>query len=134
MAKVKIPVPSEHEEAVCMMDWRGRMLGRLPELALLYHIPNEGSGSKYQGVKRKQEGLLKGMLDYCLPVARPGCHGLYIELKRLGETWGEGQAEMASALRMQGYRAELAVGAQAMITILEDYLGVPPEMRTELYT
>jgi len=132
-------VASEHEEAVCVMDWRSRMINRYPELGLLYHIANEGSGSKWQGVKRKQEGVLAGMLDYCLPVARRGntvhlYHAWYGELKRPGETWGDGQEKMAERLRAEGNRAELCVGAQAMITALEDYLEVPANLRTVLFS
>lgn len=125
---------SEHAEAICVMDWRNRMMvSRMPELQLLYHIPNEGSGSAWQGVKRKAEGLLPAMPDYCLPVSNGSYHAWYGELKRLGETWGEGQQEMAMRLRDQGNWACLCVGAQAMITSLETYLGVPKDMRTELF-
>jgi len=132
------PIASEHEEALAVMGWRGVMMSRYPELGLLYHIANEGSGSVWQGVKRKQEGVLAGMLDYCLTVARRGntahlYHAWYGELKRLGETWGEGQEEMAMRLRAEGNRVDLCVGGQAMITALEDYLEVPANLRTVLF-
>lgn len=128
------PLVSEHGEAVAVMNWKGMRLGRLPELALLYHIANEGSGSKWQGVRRKQEGLLAGMPDYCLPVARQGCHAWYGELKRNGETPRENQWRVIELLRCAGNWVDVCVGAQAMITALEKYLGVPPEERTELFT
>lgn len=76
------PVPTESQEQQRLFQWARMESGRFPELELLYHIPNEGKRSRATGRRMVAEGLKKGVPDICLPVARGGSHGLYIELKR----------------------------------------------------
>ena len=97
--------------------------GARPELNLLYHIPNEGKRSVKTGARMKAEGLKKGVPDVCLPVARGGCHGLYIELKRQrGGTVSELQKEWITALTEQGYKAVVCRGADEAIKVIKEYL------------
>ena len=76
------PVPSESVEQQRLFQWARMASGGRPELKMLYHIPNEGKRSRATGARLVAEGLKRGVPDICLPVARGGCHGLYIELKR----------------------------------------------------
>lgn len=78
----QLPEATESVEQQRLMQWARMESGKWPELALLYHVPNEGKRSRTAGARMKAEGLKKGVPDLCLPVARGGCHGLYIELKR----------------------------------------------------
>ena len=75
--------PTESEEQQALFRWAAYESGAHPELALLYHIPNEGKRSLVAGAKLRAEGLKRGVPDICLPVPRGKWHGLYIELKRL---------------------------------------------------
>lgn len=76
------PVPTETVEQQWLFQWARAEAGRHPELALMYHIPNEGKRSRTGGQRAVAEGLKSGVPDICLPVARGGAHGLYIEMKR----------------------------------------------------
>lgn len=123
---------SEHTEQAALIDWAERLTPRLPELALLYAIPNAGAGGQRgQGGKMKAEGVKRGVPDLCLPVARGGFHGLYIELKDVGGALLAEQKQWISYLRMGGYCAEVCVGTVAAAEAIERYLGVPAELRTD---
>jgi len=48
---------------------------------LLHHIPNGGLRDKREGARLKASGVIAGVCDLFLPMARRGAHGLYIEMK-----------------------------------------------------
>jgi hypothetical protein len=80
------PKPVQHESAeqCAVIAWARYHEKKWPELRLLYAIPN-GHGV-HIAIRQKmiREGLLTGIPDLCLPVARGDGHALYIELK-----WGK---------------------------------------------
>lgn len=72
----------------------------------------------------RAEGLRRGVPDICLPVARGGYHGLYIELKRLhGGRVSPEQLEWIDALNQQGYCACVCKGWEAAAAEIGKYLG-----------
>lgn len=123
MRQNEMPCPSESAEQQCLFRWAAVMRARLPELALMYHVPNEGKRSMATGGRLRAEGLKKGVPDICLPVPRGNWHGLYIELKRQrgGRTSPE-QCEWIDALNAQGYRACVCRGWEAAAREIEKYL------------
>lgn len=64
---------SETTEQIALFNWAKRTESILPELALMYHVPNEGKRSN--GGILKAAGLKSGVPDICLPVANNGFHG-----------------------------------------------------------
>ena len=72
---------SEEAEQQIVIQWARMTSGRWPQLTLLHHIPNGGSRNKKEAIKLKRMGVLAGVADLHLPVARSGYHGLYIEMK-----------------------------------------------------
>lgn len=118
-----IPEPTESVEQQRLFQWARMAAGARPELDLLYHIPNEGKRSVKNGARMKAEGLKKGVPDVCLPVARSGCHGLYIELKR--ERSGRATPEQVAwmdALMAEGYAVSLCHGWERAAEAIEAYL------------
>lgn len=98
------------------------VLREFPELVLLHHIPNGGKRDPSEARHLKAQGVKPGVPDLCLPVARHGYHGLYIEMKSLkGRTRPE-QKWWLQELRKQGYFCEICHGYQAAIATLEGYL------------
>ena len=63
---------SETEEQQYLFEWARLAACKWPELALLYHIPNEGKRTAITGARLKSMGLKSGVPDVCLPVARAG--------------------------------------------------------------
>lgn len=81
IAGATTPTANESEEQRSLFVWATIAAGKYPALNLLFHIPNEGKRSPWTGARMRSEGLKSGVPDLCLPVARSGYHGLYIELK-----------------------------------------------------
>jgi hypothetical protein len=115
--------PSEHAEAAMLMRAVRGAEGTWPELRLLYAIPNGGKRNRGTAIKLKAEGLRPGVPDYCLPVARGGYHGLYIELKTASGAVRPEQRAWLAALAAQGYRAVVARQWEQAWAELRDYLA-----------
>jgi hypothetical protein len=116
------PRATEHQEQVALMQWARLAAGKHPELALLYHVANGGWRHKAVAAGLKAAGVRPGVPDLDLPVARGPWHGLRIELKARGGKLSEPQVWWISALREQGYRAEVCHGWMAARDLIIDYL------------
>lgn len=102
------------------------MLGRFPELHLLYANPNAGKRTPGMVGYLKAEGWKKGIPDLTLPVARKGYHGMYIEMKRADGTEADVTTEQAwwiERLCEHGYYAVWARGAAHAWQVIEWYLS-----------
>ena len=94
-------------------------------MKLLYHVPNGGSRKKSEAGRFKAEGVKAGVPDLCLPVARGGYHGLYIELKRLKHSkTSEDQKAWIEKLNEQGYCAVVCKGWEAAAKVITEYLNM----------
>lgn len=120
-------VPSEAQEQTWLFHWAELAKGKFPELALMYHIPNGGSRNKLEAAHLQAQGVKPGVPDVCLPVARSGFHGLYVEMKRLrGGKVSENQRTWISMLREQGYQAAVCKGWEDAAELIKSYLlGIP---------
>jgi hypothetical protein len=89
----------------------------------MFHIPNGGLRNKPVAVRLTAEGVRRGVPDICLPVARGGFHGLYIELKRR-EKWkiSDEQENWLKALAKEGYSAFVCFGCEEAKATIEAYL------------
>ncbi len=125
MATIKEIIPSEHEEQCLLFEWAAYMKHKHPELGLLFAIPNGGLRNMVVAIQLKAEGVKAGVPDICLPVARGGHHGLYIEMKRKeGSQARTGQREWIRALLNEGYLAVICKGADEAIKTICNYLEV----------
>ena len=116
-------IPTEAEEQRRLFIWADLHTWKWPELNDLYHIPNEGKRSRVTGARMKQQGLKNGVPDLCLPVARCGCHALYIELKRMkGGKPTKDQLDWINRLTRNGNMALVCEGWEPAAKVLEDYL------------
>lgn len=114
---------TESQEQQLLFEWAALSAGKWPELAMMYHIPNGGSRSKSEAGRFRAEGVKAGVPDICLPVARGGYHGLYIELKRVkGGRVSPAQQGWIAALRDQGYYACVCKGWDDAAHIIKAYL------------
>ena len=89
-----------------------------------YAVPNGGSRNMKEAVKLKRTGVRAGVPDLCIPMARKGYHGLYLELKRVkGGVVSEHQTYWLALLKAEGYRAEVCQGFDEALKVIEDYFG-----------
>ena len=96
---------------------------------LIFAIPNGTHIKSYAGRTRaKREGLLKGIPDLMIPVAKGGYHGLFVEMKDRGKSWSDvskNQRERIEQLSAAGYRTVWCIGASAAMKVIDDYMSLP---------
>lgn len=115
----------EHAHQVSLMTWAALQTNVLPELNLLFAIPNGGHRSEITGAKLKAEGVKKGVPDLALMVAKKGFHGLFIELKTEDKKskLSVEQQHWLDALTAQGYKAVECRGWDEARNTILDYLN-----------
>ncbi len=114
---------SEHEEQVAIFQWAELNLHRFPVLELLQGSLNGVRLNIGQAVKAKRAGLKAGWPDLFLPVSSGNYHGLFIELKKRGNTYPtKKQHKILYALNDQGYLAIWGRGSDFAIAQIELYL------------
>jgi hypothetical protein len=93
------------------------------ELSLMFAIANGGQRHKAVAAKLKATGVKSGVLDVCLPVARGGYHGLFIEMKKPKKgVVSANQKFWALNLARQGFRVEFCYDWHKAAHILRCYL------------
>lgn len=95
----------------------------MPELRLLFAIPNGGDRHPAVAGKLRAEGVRRGVPDTFLPLPAGPYHGLFIELKRVKRSrTSPEQIAWIEALRLAGYRAEVCAGWDAARRLIEDHV------------
>ncbi len=124
--------PLEHDEQRSLMTWAAVMAREIPELNLLFAIPNGGHRNMLVAKKMKAEGVKPGVPDLFLGYARRGFHGLWIEMKTVANKpktlkgkggLSDAQIWWRDALRANGYRVETCYGRDEAVAVLKDYLS-----------
>jgi hypothetical protein len=113
---------TEHDHQVFLMQWARLQTKAMPDLALLFAIPN--GGKRHIGVARKlkAEGATAGIPDLFMASARNGYHGLFIELKTEKGRVSEPQKYWIRLLAAQGFKVEVCYGWDAARVVLIEYL------------
>lgn len=114
---------TEHDHQSALIRWANIQKAVIPELGLLYAIPNGGKRHIGTARKLKAEGVKSGVPDLNLPVPRQGCHGFFIEMKADKGKVSPAQKDWIDALIKQGYRVDVCYGWEAAKAALIDYLS-----------
>lgn len=124
--KPKEIIPLEHDEQVKVIDWCNAHHVKHPMLKWIFAIPNAAKRSWVVGKAMKAEGVKKGVPDLCLPHPvhhlKFTYHGLYIEMKRKGNTTTDDQKEWLDHLAYVGYKTAVAYSGDEAIKIIEEYI------------
>lgn len=115
---------NESQEQIALFQWAGYFTNKYPELELMHHIPNGGKRAKTTAVRLKKEGVVAGVSDVFLPVARSGYHGLYIEMKAKGGKLSDNQKWWIKATMDQGYKSIVCFGWEEARDVIVEYLEV----------
>jgi len=94
----------------------------MPELNLLFHIPNGGKRNITTAKRLKDEGVKAGVPDLFLPVSRGGFFGLFIEMKVGKNKTTEKQNEWIAALQEEGYKVAVCYGCESAMEEIMNYL------------
>ena len=110
---------NEHEIQVACVNY---FRLRYPK-GLIYAIPNGGQRNVIVASKLKAEGVLSGVPDLCIPIAKKGYNGLYIELKngKDGKV-SDNQKTIMEKLQSEGYRCEVCRSFDEFKTIIDNYM------------
>lgn len=123
-------VPTESQEQAAVIEWAAALRHRFPCLDMLYASQAGARVSWKQAKKLKREGMKGGLPDLHLPVARGGCHGLWIEMKRVrGGRVSPAQAWWHIRLRAGGYQVTVCRGSGEACATIFNYLNCPPQTR-----
>lgn len=117
---------TEHGEQAALFFWAAMHRKQWPVLEWMYAIPNGGGRSAVEGSRFKAEGVKKGVSDVCLPVAKRGYHGLYIEMKRANgkpTDVKDEQGKFLEFVQLQGYYGCVCFGWEQASKTLEWYLN-----------
>lgn len=117
---------SETTEQIILFNWTKTIEHILPELKLMYHVPNEGK--RKNGAVLKAMGMKSGVPDVVLPVVKNGFPGLYIEMKFKNNKTTPEQAAFMTALRQQGYQTAVCYSAEEAKEEILNYLQEPDKM------
>ncbi|NCB31628.1 MAG: VRR-NUC domain-containing protein [Clostridia bacterium] len=125
---------TEHGEQAYVIQWARTNAYREPALNYLFAIANGArlshrmsqNGTHYspEANKLRSEGMLAGVPDLCLPAARRGYNGLYIEMKIGKNKTSEQQDAVIKYLREAGYQVEVCYGGDKAVEVLIFYLGL----------
>ena len=114
---------SETTEQIKLFNWAKSREDIIPELRLMYHVPNEGKRTQGGGTILKAAGLKSGVPDICLPVPRQGFHALYIEMKFGKNKPTKAQAEFMELLKAAGAKAAVCYSAEEAREVIRHYLS-----------
>lgn len=114
--------PTEAEEQAALFQWAKLAEGSMPQLRLLFAIPNGGSRHRLEAANLKRQGLKAGVPDICLAYPKGVYHGLYIELKVGKNKPSQAQKEWLARLNSAGYMAVVCYGFQQAKETIEKYL------------
>ncbi|WP_443191387.1 VRR-NUC domain-containing protein [Pseudomonas indica] len=121
------PVDFEGNEQIALFRW---LQVRHPEaFKLAYHVPNGGHRVKAVAAKLKAQGVKAGVSDVCLPMARGGYFGLYLEFKATpphDAVISPSQLAFQIAVEQQGYMAVVCRGLDEAMRVLDGYMAMPP--------
>ena len=136
--------PTELAEQYAFVSWCKR-LSRfpqgVPELDLLFAVPNGAVRDRQEATIKLMEGMRKGVPDLWVPAARKGYHGLVIEMKVAhwdSEAGPRGsvstdQADYLKALGANGYYAVVAHGCAEAKAITRGYFDIPENVERECF-
>lgn len=114
----------EDLEQATLIQWCNLQSCKYEELKWIYAIPNGGYRNKAEAKKLKATGTKRGCPDLCLPVAKNGKHGLYIEMKYGKNKCTIEQVKWLDWLYKQGYMCKVCWSADEAIAVIKEYLGI----------
>lgn len=119
--------PVKHEEdqqQALVVVWARTVQRFCPDLALLYHPANGGKRGLLEAVRLKQAGVLAGIPDLHLPIARHGFHGLWIEMKSATGVVSKSQKNIVADLRAAGHSVHICRSSNEAIEVIKKYLDI----------
>ena len=133
-AAQEVLTASEWQQCKAFWDWVTLQRNNIPELRTIFHIPNEGKRSPVTAARLKAIGMVPGVWDYILPVARHVSgsvrNGLIIEFKAGNNGLDTAQVEWGDMMMAQGFMSYVAYDWEDAKVAVLTYLGAHNDERT----
>lgn len=114
-------LPTESAEQRAIITWWRLQFPQYKQL--LFHIPNGGKRDIITARNLKKDGVVQGVADLFLSIARAGYHGMYIEMKRRkGGRQSEAQKAFQAEVEREGYAYVVAHGADQARGYIKEYM------------
>lgn len=124
----------EDENQRALIKWATLATPRIPQLALLFAVPNGGRRDAREAARLKGTGVKAGVPDLMLPVQIPllsqresrGYAGLAIEMKSAKGRLTPEQTRWHDMLRGAGWQVNICRSWMEAREVICAYLGVKP--------
>ena len=114
----------KHQESILQQACVRWFRLQYPEYArLLFAVPNGVATTATQGRILKAEGMVAGVSDLILMVARKESHGLCIEMKTEGGLQRPSQKEWQKEVERQGYKYAVCRNYLDFKSCVDNYLN-----------
>lgn len=118
----KKPFDEEHRiQAMCVRWFRFKWMCYARNL---FAVPNGGRRDQITGAKLKEEGVLAGVSDLILLVARGNYHGLCIEMKTKTGRQSDYQKDWQRCVEAENYKYIVARSYEDFREQIENYLNL----------
>ena len=107
-------------------------LHEFPDAKWIHSIPNGARVGIGQAVKLKAQGLLSGVYDVFVPVARSPYHGMYIEFKTKRGKRSDSQKAFSKYCALNNYLCIVSSDAQLAAGAVRSYLGERSEHKNAI--
>lgn len=116
----KRPSDNEHRiQCACI-----RLFRYLYPNGIIYAIPNGGQRNAIVAAKLKAEGVLAGVPDIHIPMARNGYHSLYIEMKNgKNGILSDKQKDVIDRLRNEGHKVVVCRSVEEFEIEIKEYFN-----------
>ena len=114
------PDDEEHRIQCACVNWF--RLQYPTHASALFAVPNGGRRDRVSGANLKAEGVLPGVSDLILLVARGGCHALLIEMKTSKGKQSPAQKVWQREMESRGYRYVVCHSFDEFREVIDDYL------------
>lgn len=124
----------EDENQRALIKWATLATPRIPQLALLFAVPNGGRRDAREAARLKGTGVKAGVPDLLLPYGyeiianglRGHCNGLAIEMKSAKGRVTPEQSKWHDMLRGAGWQVNVCRSWMEAREVICAYLGVKP--------
>jgi hypothetical protein len=110
---------SERDEQAALFQWAAYQTNVMPELAMLFAIPN----GQFRKGQRPEPGLIPGVPDVFLAWPMDGYHGLFLEMKYGRNKPTQEQYQWINQLRNAGYQVRVCYSFEDAQVTIANYLS-----------
>ena len=118
----------EYQEQVALFNMLSFLANKYPVLHIIFAITNESYGGGIANIRRgaafKAMGRKRGVPDICIPIARNGYHGLWVEMKTKKGRQTKEQKWYEQQLMEQEYLYKVCRGFDDALRTICEYVGI----------